>query len=122
MDEKKILIIEDEMIHGMFLKAVMEECGHSVIDLVSKGEDAIKKAIECEPDLIISDILLKDSMTGVDVINQLQKNKKIPFIFITALNDNRLMEKAKQANPLRIFNKPYEIDSLTDEVKSLFCK
>lgn len=121
MDEKKILIIEDEMIHAMFLKAIMEECGHNVIDLVSKGADAIRRAIECEPDLIISDILLKDSMTGVDVMNELQKNRKIPFIFITALNDNRLMEKAKLTNPLRIFNKPYEINSLTDEIDNLFC-
>jgi len=120
MDEKKILIIEDEMIHGMFLKAVMEECGHNVIDLVSKGEDAIKKAIESEPDLIITDILLKDSMTGVDVMNELQKNKKIPFIYITALNDTMLIEKAKLTNPLRIFNKPYEIDSLTEEINNYF--
>lgn len=120
MDEKKILIIEDEMIHGMFLKAVMEECGHSVIDLVSRGKDAILKIIEHEPDLIISDILLKDSMTGVDVMNEVLKNKKIPFIYITALNDNRLMEQAMLTNPLRIFSKPYEVNSLTDEIKNLF--
>jgi len=120
MDEKKILIIEDEMIHGMFLKAVMEECGHKVIDLVSRGKDAILKAIEQEPDLIISDILLKDSMTGVDVMNELLKNRQIPFIYITALNDNRLMEQALLTNPLRIFSKPYEINSLTDEINNLF--
>ena len=120
MDEKKILIIEDEMIHGMFLKAVMEECGHKVIDLVSRGRDAILKALEHEPDLIISDILLKDSMTGVDVMNEVLKNKKIPFIYITALNDNRLMHQAMLTNPLRIFSKPYEISSLTDEINNLF--
>jgi len=120
MDEKKILIIEDEMIHGMFLKAVMEECGHNVIDLVSRGKEAILKAIELEPDLIISDILLKDSMTGVDVMVEVLKNKKIPFIYITALNDNRLMEQALLTNPLKIFSKPYEINSLTDEINNLF--
>ena len=108
------------MIHGMFLKAVMEECGHNVIDLVSRGKDAILKAIEFEPDLIISDILLKDSMTGVDVMNEVLKNKKIPFIYITALNDNRLMEQALLTNPLKIFSKPYEINSLTDEINNLF--
>jgi hypothetical protein len=30
------------------------------------------------------------------------------------------MEQAKMTNPIRIFNKPYEINSLTDEVNNLF--
>ena len=59
MNRKRILIIEDELIHGVFLKSSIENCGYSVIDIISKGEDAINIAIQEKPDLIISDILLK---------------------------------------------------------------
>lgn len=112
METKNVLIIEDEMIHGIFLKATIQSNGYSVLDIVSRGEDAIKTAITFKPSLIITDILLKDEMTGVDVIEEICKHEKIPVIYITALADNRLIERAELTKPVAIIYKPYEIKNL----------
>ncbi len=112
METKNVLIIEDEMIHGIFLKASIQGIGYSVMDIVSKGEDAIKTALEGNPHLIITDILLKDDMTGVDVIEEIHRHSKIPVIYITALAENKLIERAEMTNPVAILYKPYEIRNL----------
>ncbi len=119
MESKNILIIEDEMIHGLFLKASIQNCGFSVLDVVSRGEDAVKSAIKNRPGLIITDILLKDDMTGVDVIEEIHKHQKIPVIYITALSDNRMLQRAEMTRPLAIIYKPYEINSLLSIVTDL---
>ncbi|HPS57817.1 MAG TPA: response regulator [Spirochaetota bacterium] len=120
MDKKNILIVEDEMIHGIFLKASIQNSGFSVLDIVSRGEDAVKSAIENKPGLIITDILLKDEMTGVDVIEEVHKHNMIPVIYITALSENRLLERAEMTKPVAIIYKPYEIHSLLSILASLF--
>jgi len=112
MAEKKVLIIEDEMIHGLFLKASIQSSGYSVLDIISRGEDAVKAALTHKPGLIITDILLKDDMSGVDVIEEIQKHESIPVIYITALADNSLIHRAEMTKPAAIINKPYEINSL----------
>lgn len=112
METKDILIVEDEMIHGLFLKASIQNSGFQVLDVVSRGEDAVKAAIRNKPGLIITDILLKDEMTGVDVIEEIYKHLKIPVIYITALSENRLLERAEMTQPVAIISKPYEINTL----------
>jgi len=120
METKDILIIEDEMIHGLFLKTSIQNSGFPVLDVISRGEDAVKAAIRNNPGLIITDILLKDEMTGVDVIEEIHKHIKIPVIYITALSDNRLLARAEMTNPVAIIYKPYEIHSLLSLLADIF--
>lgn len=119
METKNVLIIEDEMIHGIFLKASIQNSGYNVLDIVSRGEDAINAAITSKPSLIITDILLKDEMTGVEVIEEIFKHVKIPVIYITALNENRLINRAEMTGPVAIIYKPYEIKTLLSIMDSV---
>jgi len=120
MNRKRILIIEDELIHGVFLKSSIENCGYSVIDIISKGEDAINIAIQEKPDLIISDILLKGRISGVDAIEEIVRHVNIPFIFLTALNECAAVDKAVRSSPYAIINKPYDEKVLIEVIDSLF--
>ncbi len=122
MDRKSVLIIEDEMIHGMLLRSSIEHSGYRVLDIVSKGEDAVIAAIDHRPDLIISDILLKGNLTGVDAIEQILNHIDIPFIFLTALNDTAMMSQAAETSPSAIINKPYDMKFLLETVDSLLKK
>ena len=122
MDRKSVLIIEDEMIHGMLLKSSIENSGYHVLDVISRGEDAVNAAIDHRPDLIISDILLKGEINGVDAIEQILNHVSIPFIFLTALNDTVIMNQANDTSPSAIINKPYDMKMLIETINSLLNK
>jgi len=122
MERKSVLIIEDEMIHGMLLKSSIENSGYRVLDVISRGEDAVNAAIDHRPDLIISDILLKGEITGVDAIEQILNHINIPFIFLTALNDTGIMDQANETSPSAIINKPYDMKNLIEIINSLLDK
>ncbi|HNX24387.1 MAG TPA: response regulator [Spirochaetota bacterium] len=119
MDRKSVLIIEDEMIHGMLLKSSIENSGYRVLDIISRGEDAVLAAIDHKPDLIITDILLKGTLSGVEAIEQILCHINIPFIFLTAISDSRIMNKATNTSPSAIINKPYDMKILLETIDSL---
>jgi two-component system, response regulator PdtaR len=120
MEKKKILIIEDEMLHGVYLKSFIESSGYHVLDIVSNGEDAVLVALENHPDLIISDILLKGKMSGLDTVEEILREVDIPFIFLTALSDNVVIDRAAHLSPHAIVNKPYDLNTFLEVVHSVF--
>ena len=120
MNRKKILIIEDELIHGYFLKYAMEKSGYHVIDIISTGEDAVGIAIAQKPDLIITDIVLKGKLSGVDALEEINRHAKIPFILLTAHNECAFNDRSTVASPYAIINKPYDDKVLIEVIDSLF--
>jgi len=122
MERKSVLIIEDEMIHGMLLRSSIEKNGYRVLDVISRGEDAVTAAIYHKPDLIISDIILKGKISGVDAIEQILNHIDIPFIFLTALNDKLIMSQVAETSPTAVINKPYDMKLLIETIDSLFDK
>ena len=85
MNERKVLVVDDEenIIH--ILEFSIEAEGYEVIT-ASNGEEAIKKARKEQPNLIILDIMMP-KVDGYEVCRVLKANpltKKIPVILLTA--------------------------------------
>ena len=86
MDQKKILIVDDENDVLILLKKGLTVKGYFVIT-ATNGEDAIVLARSKHPDLIILDVLMP-GMDGPEVDAKLKedpKTKDIPIMFLTGL-------------------------------------
>ena len=66
MSDAKILIVEDEAVTGMDIRRSLTEMGYSVCGIAMTGEQAVRKAGEMHPDLILMDIMLAGKMNGVE--------------------------------------------------------
>jgi two-component system, response regulator PdtaR len=106
--DAKILIVEDEFIEAADLKRRLENLGYSVSGIVGTGEDAIKKAEELYPDLVLMDIMLKGEMNGIQAAEKIIETNDIPVIYLTAYFDNNTLEQAKKTAPYGYVIKPYE--------------
>jgi len=91
----KILIVEDNLDSRVLLRKMLEGTGHEVSEAVH-GQDALARAKETTPELIISDILMP-VMDGFKLCYEVKHDEKlrsVPFIFYTAtyvdLEDERL--------------------------------
>ena len=72
--KSKILIVEDYSIVAKDIKERLKHMDYNVLDIVSKGEDAIKKSNETKPDVVLMDIVLKGDLDGIETA---QKNTSI---------------------------------------------
>jgi len=59
MADIKILLVEDENIEARDIKQTLESFGYDVPYVALNGEEAVEKATEINPDLILMDVVLK---------------------------------------------------------------
>ncbi|MGH2575343.1 MAG: response regulator [Ignavibacteria bacterium] len=112
MNKERILIVEDEVIVGMDIQEMLIESGYDVPLVVDSGEEAIQKAGELQPDLVLMDIIIKGSIDGITAAEEIRKRYGIPVIFTTAYGDDKTVNKAKITEPLGYLLKPIDSKDL----------
>lgn len=115
----KILIAEDTSITGMDLWHLLELWGYELCEQVTSGEEAVLKAEQEGPDIIIMDIGLDGSINGIEAAEEIHERFGIPVIFITGYSDEKTRAKAEAVKPAGFFVKPldyYKLKSAIEEI------
>jgi len=108
MEKLKILIVEDESIVAKDIKGSLKGFGYEVVGIVGTGEEAIRLIEESRPDLVLMDIMLKGSLSGIDAAHHIRENIHIPVVFLTAYADENTLHNAKISEPFGYIIKPFE--------------
>ena len=104
----RILIVEDERITAEDLRETLTDLGYLVTDAVSNGGDAIARAEENVPDLVLMDVRIQGDMDGTEAARVLRERFNIPVIYLTAHADSSTVMRAKDAEPLGYITKPFQ--------------
>jgi len=113
----RVLIVEDEQLTALFIKTLLVDNEYEVVDMALTGAEAIAKAIDQRPDLILMDITLQGAMNGVQAAHEIKKRLDIPVVFITACSDERTMEESKISEPYGYIIKPFVPKELISTMK-----
>jgi PAS domain S-box-containing protein len=108
MAPAQIMVVEDESIIAEDIQAMLESLGYAVPAIALSGEEAIKKAVETHPDLVLMDIVLKGKMDGVEAAEYLRTHYQLPVIYVTAYADNKTLRRAKITEPFGYILKPFD--------------
>lgn len=112
----KVLVVDDEK----RTRDVLEEClafgGYDVCS-VSSGEDGLNHMSACQPDLVITDMLMPD-MNGIEFSRLVRGNSGVPIIMMTGLG---LPPDAEEhADIVNVYlPKPIGLRALLDEVEAV---
>jgi DNA-binding response OmpR family regulator len=104
----RILVVDDETHILQVLSLKLRNSGYEVSTAVD-GEDALRKAIENPPDLIITDIQMP-YMNGIELCNALLENattKQIPVVVITARGHTLAVSDTGIENVRDVISKPF---------------
>lgn len=120
---KKILLIEDEKELVLALSTLFKSKGYSTI-AVHDGLFGISSAHKEKPDLIILDLGLPAG-GGIYVLENLKKSVEtfdIPVLVLTAKQGVELEEKVKQMGAVAYCHKPFDPESLLNQIKEILGK
>lgn len=116
----KILIVDDEPQATTLLEMLLTSRGYETI-AVNDSATAIDTAIETDPDLIILDLMMPEP-DGFKVCRMLRADSRFmltPILIITALNDTDSRIVAFGAGADDYLMKPYNVDELITNIKTL---
>lgn len=113
---KRVLLVEDVEDARVMMRLMIEKEGISVIEAAGAYE-AIEKAEEHHPDLILMDIGLPllDGLSTASLIRKLKDLDQIPIVAVTAYRD--ILEQAKKAGCSDVLYKPIDKPSLIGLLK-----
>ncbi len=108
MKKKQILVVEDERIVAEDIKMRLQNLGYAVPGTAFSGKEAIKKAEEMNPDLVLMDIVLEGKMDGIEAASAIRSRFAIPIVYLTAYADKKTLQRAKITEPFGYIIKPFE--------------
>jgi len=116
----RILAVDDMPTNLEILRVRLEAQGYEVIT-AEDGEEALAKARELEPDLVLLDIMMP-KLDGIAVLKQLKQDamlRFVPIILVTAKSDVRDVVSGLDSGGDEYLTKPFEHAALTARVRSL---
>jgi len=120
MESVKLFIVEDNVIVAESLSLKLEKAGFEVVGMFDNGEEAIEKLKEQVPDLIIMDIFLAGHLDGIQTAEVINRDRQIPFIYLTDHYDRSTVKRAMQTFPANYLIKPFNEHELNVAIQIAF--
>lgn len=120
---KKILLADDSITIQKVISITFSSPDYE-ITIVDNGNDAIKKAGEVRPDIILTDIVMPGK-NGYEVCDAVKSNPSLqgtPVLLLTGAFEAFDEQKAKQSGADAWLSKPFETQALIDKVNALLSK
>ena len=112
----RVLIAEDEALIRLDLKEMLEEEGYVVVAEVGDGQQAVDRARELTPDLVILDIQMP-VLDGLSAAEQIASARIAPVIVLTAFSQRELVERARDAGAMAYLVKPFSKNDLVPAIE-----
>lgn len=114
---RKILVVDDELNIMRVMRHILEVEGYTVLE-ASTGMEALARAREEKPDLVLLDVLLPD-IDGFEVLERMRKDPETADLPVVILSIMEAKEQSFRLGAQDYFNKPIDRVKLVDTVQSL---
>lgn len=104
----KIMVVDDAPFIREIVKQILSgEPDYLLVGEATNGLEAIEKASELKPDLILMDIVMPE-MSGIKATEEILKfDPKVKIIAFTTMDNSSLQKQAMQAGCKGFFKKPF---------------
>lgn len=111
-----ILVVDDDPAIAEMLTLVLQGEGFNTI-VVGDGLDAVHKAREAHPDLILLDLMLP-GMNGIDVCKAVREESTVPIVMLTARTDTVDVVLGLESGADDYIHKPFKPKELVARVRA----
>lgn len=117
---KKILFVDDDEDIHLIVKICLRDIPNAEVRTVFSGEEAIKVAMEFQPDLILLDIMMPnmDGISTLKALRLLPSLAKTPVIFLTAKAQKSEIDEYFKYGILDVIAKPFDPNFLAKSILS----
>jgi len=122
MSKGRILVVEDEPIVALDIRARLARLGFEVAGHATTGVEALRLAEHCRPDLVLMDVHLPGQKDGIDTADEFIRQRHLPVIYLTAMSDEATLERAKETGPYGYLAKPFEDHELSLAIEMALVK
>jgi CheY-like chemotaxis protein len=109
-----VLIVEDNFLVAEHLASVLETFGHDITAVARTADDAIAAAQRRRPAVVLADVELGSSKSGIDAVAAIRERGRVPTVYVTAYPERVLA--APHTDSALVVTKPFEDGRLREAV------
>ena len=119
-DGRTILVVDDFDDTRLLLRTWLRKKGFRVVE-AENGNEAIAKALDTDPDLIIMDVEMPelDGLSATRKIRKVKDSTELPIVAVSAYGADLFREQALDAGCNEYMSTPFEPDELEKLIQSL---
>ena len=120
MNEKKVIIVDDDEDLLALLESIFKKAGFEV-RIANSGNDFFSLLKTFLPDAVVLDMIMP-KMNGEDICKKIRETKeyeniKIFFLSVVVMPEDQLASMKNKYNISGYFNKPFQIKELAIKIK-----
>jgi len=121
---RTLMLVEDDPHIQEIAKLALETVGGFEVEICELGEQALQRAEEIDPDLILLDVMMPhmDGPTTLRKLRQLPAIEQTPVIFLTAKTRPAEVRELLALGAIGVVAKPFNPMGLADEVRAIWEK
>jgi two-component sensor histidine kinase len=112
-----VLVVDDEALICVQLGEILEAAGHRLAGTAATAEQAVARARELAPDLVLMDIVMPGETDGLDACRIIQEELGIPVILVTAYGFEPYLSRVRGVAPYGYVLKPYADEQILAAVE-----
>jgi|SRR5215472_16973301 len=117
---KKVLVVDDSKTALLMEREILEKRTHYMCVTASDGQEAVEKAKQEHPDLILMDVVMP-RMNGFDACKAMRQQattRDIPIVLVTTRGEESYMEAGFQSGCNDYITKPVNGEELVALLQS----
>ena len=118
---QKILYVEDDPDIRAVAEIALEDVGGFLTAICESGAEAVERAPEFEPELILLDVMMPglDGPTTLQALRELDGMETVPVIFMTARLQKSEIEEYQALGALGVIPKPFDPMNLSEQIAQI---
>lgn len=118
MNNRRIVIVEDDVFIRLDEMTHLRAAGHTVVGTADSALDAVRVVERERPDLVVMDVRLAGDRDGIEAAIEIWERFAIRSLFVSANLDSAARKKAAAANPVGFVEKPFTPHGLVAAVSA----
>jgi len=119
---ERIMYVDDELDIRKVAKISLELVGKFELCLCGSGREAITRAEQFKPDLILLDVMMPemDGPTTLAALREIKAFASTPVVFVTAKAQPAEIRRYREIGAVDVFTKPFQPMQLPNQLRDLW--